>query len=148
MSALGYILMMIVVGGLIPIQGGINSSLSRYLSHPLQATVFNFFGGLVLLFLLSLVMRFSFLVDTPWSKIPWIYFTGGAFGVIFVTSGVLIIPKIGAANFLAAAVTGQMCFAILMDHFGWLNFPLHPVSGVRLLGVLMLLMAVYLIQRY
>ena len=137
-----------LVGGLVPIQSGINSSLSKYLAHPLQATVFNFVGGTLILLVLSVVLRFPFLIDTPWSKIPKLYFTGGAFGVVFVTTAVLLMPKIGAATLLAAIVTGQLIFAVLMDHYGWLNVPQHSFSLLRLMGIGMLLSGVYFIQRF
>ena len=38
--------------------------------------------------------------------------------------------------------------ALLLDHYGLLGFPVHSISGVRLLGVLCLLVGVVLIRLF
>ena len=46
-----------LAGGLLPIQGGINSQLSQVLKHPLQATFVSFIGGLTLITLLLIFLH-------------------------------------------------------------------------------------------
>ncbi|GIS05331.1 MAG: hypothetical protein CM15mP109_00870 [Candidatus Dadabacteria bacterium] len=42
------ILIVILLGTLGPIQTGVNSTLSNYLSHPSQAAFISFFGGVII----------------------------------------------------------------------------------------------------
>lgn len=40
-----------------------------------------------------------------------------------------------------------MVASLLLDHFGWVGFPEHPVSALRLLGAALVILGVALIQR-
>jgi len=43
-------------------------------------------------------------------------------------------------------VAGQMLASLVLDHFGLIGYPIHPLSGMRMLGVMMLLGGVILIR--
>lgn len=68
----------------------------------------------------------------------------GAFYVAVVT---LVGPRIGAAALLAMTVLGQHMASLLVDQFGWLGFPLQPLSATRIAGAVLLLGGVGLIVR-
>lgn len=59
----------------------------------------------------------------------------------------LVGPRLGAAASLCLVVLGQLLAALLVDHFGWLGFPQHSISLVRVAGVALLLAGVVLITR-
>jgi bacterial/archaeal transporter family-2 protein len=44
-------------------------------------------------------------------------------------------------------IIGQLLLGILVDHFGWLGVPIHPVSITRMIGVLALIGGGYMIAR-
>jgi len=64
-----------------------------------------------------------------------------------VISTVVVGPRLGAATLLALVVLGQLATALMVDHFGWLGFPQHPLSFVRLAGAALLFGGVVLITR-
>ena len=142
-----FIILSLAAGLVIPLQGALNGILGKQMNHPLQATFISFLGGVFFLFILLIIIN----PDIPtWSMLkgnPWYIYTGGFLGVIFVTMALLSVPIIGAGNFLAAALTGQMVGAIIIDHFGILNVPVQPITWTRVLGVLFLFLGVYLVKR-
>jgi transporter family-2 protein len=79
----------------------------------------------------------------PW----WIWF-GGMLGAFFVTATIILVPKLGATAMVALILSGQMFASLLLDHFGVLGYPIHPISLGRIAGVLMLCGGVWLIKVY
>ena len=47
---------------------------------------------------------------------------------------------------VALIIAGQMTASVLLDHFGWLGYPVQALSGLRLLGVFLLCGGVVLIR--
>jgi bacterial/archaeal transporter family-2 protein len=45
----------------------------------------------------------------------------------------------------ALVVTGQLIYAVVLDHFGWLAFEVHPASVWRLLGCGLMIVGLVLI---
>jgi transporter family-2 protein len=69
------------------------------------------------------------------------------FGAIFIALGILLVPKIGAATFIALLVAGQMLASVAFDHFGLLGLAQRPVDLPRIIGVALLIAGVLLIRR-
>ena len=142
-----YILIAVLIGALTPIQGGINSQLSTILKHPLQASFISFTGGFLILLIIVLVLNKPFPGFGEMQKTPWYLFTGGAFGVAFVSAIIILIPRIGATNLIAAALVGQLVMSVIVDHYGLLKVPVHEISWIRIVGVLLLIGGVLLVQK-
>jgi transporter family-2 protein len=142
-----YLLITLLVGGLLPIQGAINTRLSRYLNHPLQSSLISFFIGTLFLLFLNIFIRKPVPGVHRILEIPPHLFLGGIIGAVFVSSVIFLIPNIGVTAFLATAVSGQMILSLIIDHFGFFNIPVRPVSPERIVGVGLLLLGVYLIQK-
>ena len=71
----------------------------------------------------------------------------GLFGAIFSGLGVVLVPQLGAATFIALLVTGQMLASVAFDHFGWLGLAQRPIDLSRVIGVILLIAGVVLIRR-
>jgi transporter family-2 protein len=134
-------------GSLIPLQGAVNTQLSQRLPHAMQATFVSFLGGLLGVIALLLCIRPPMPATATLHATPWYLYCGGLFGVVFVTTVLVLIPKIGVATMLAAALSGQLIVSVLIDHYGWLNVPVISMTPSRLTGVCALLIGVFLIQR-
>ena len=96
---------------------------------------------------LIIVMRDPLPSATMAARIPWWAWSGGMFGAIFIGLGILLVPQIGAATFIALLVTGQMLASVAFDHFGLLGLAQRPVDGPRVIGVVLLIAGVLLIRR-
>ena len=80
------------------------------------------------------------------TKAPLWMWTGGAFGVCFISLALVLLPKLGASGFIALAMAGQILASLLLDHFGLFGLVERQLTAPRLLGVLMLIGGVVLIQ--
>lgn len=142
-----YYLLSILAGIAVAFQTGVNSQLRSDTNNPVLTALISFSVGTVAL----LILYFTVFRQSP--AFPEVYsfklwkFTGGLLGVLYVTAVVIAAPKIGAANALAFIVGGQFIAAIVIDHFGWMNLPVTPVSWYRIGGIVLLLLGVYLIQK-
>lgn len=139
-----YILLALAAGIAVTIQAPLNAELGRH-TGPVTAAVVSFSVGLI--FLLGLAAVLGQLGDiTRTREVSWPYLLGGLIGAFFVTTALLAVPKIGAGSFTAAAVSGQLVMAVIVDRFGWLDVPQQDLSPTRLVGVGLLLAGVWLVS--
>ena len=69
------------------------------------------------------------------------------FGAFYVAISTIVAAELGATSLLVLALAGQLAMALVVDHFGWLGLPENPITWVRLLGVALLGVGVWLITR-
>lgn len=142
----GFLLFALFVGLVLPLQAGINSQLRIHVGHPLWAALVSFSGGTLALAIVAIATR------VPWpavgwiGRVPWWQWTGGLLGATFVTSAVVLAPRLGAATLVAAVVAGQMIGSLFLDHYGVVGYPQHPMSVARVAGVALVVAGVALIQ--
>ena len=72
---------------------------------------------------------------------------GSLLGAFYVAVATRVGARIGAAALFALTVLGQLMASLLVDQFGWLGFPLQPLSATRIAGAVLLLGGVGLIVR-
>ena len=82
-----------------------------------------------------------------WHSLPWYMLIAGIFGVILYQTISVTLPRLGGTTMITLIITGQLLTGILIDHFGWLGVPVHPVSAARVLGVAALLAGGFLISK-
>lgn len=49
---------------------------------------------------------------------------------------------------MALIIAGQLAAVVLLDHFGWIVIPIREVGGVRLPGVVLVLLGAFLVTRF
>ncbi|MBK3515931.1 DMT family transporter [Carboxylicivirga marina] len=138
----------LIIGGLLAVQGSINSQLGGILKSPTQAAFVSFFVGTITLFALNIVMRTELPSKALIAEMPLYLFIGGIIGAIYVSSAIILIPKIGVATMLGASIGGQMIVASVIDHYGLFNVAVHAVSPGRIIGIVLLIIGVLLVQRF
>jgi transporter family-2 protein len=79
---------------------------------------------------------------------PWWIWVGGLCGANYIVIAILLAPRLGAATLIAVTVAGQMLVSIVLDHFGSVGYPVHPVNAWRIVGAGLVLAGVGLIQRF
>jgi transporter family-2 protein len=77
--------------------------------------------------------------------VPHWAWAGGFLGAFYVLCTIVVGPRLGAAALLALVILGQLTTSLLVDHFGWLGFPQHPLTLTRLFGVALLFAGAMLI---
>ncbi|NRA32048.1 MAG: DMT family transporter [Polyangiaceae bacterium] len=135
------------VGMILPLQSGINAELRRHTGHPLWAAVTNFGVGLFVLSVVVAVMGIPMPSLERMGQAPLWSYLGGICGASLVLTAVIAAPKLGAALLVACLVAGQLGSSVVIDHFGWVGYSVRPISGGRILGLLLLVVGVVLIER-
>jgi len=82
-----------------------------------------------------------------WNTLPWYMLGAGVFGVILYQTINVTLPRLGSTLMVTLIISGQLLVGVIIDHFGWLGVPVHPVSLSRIVGLLALLGGGYLIAR-
>lgn len=139
----------ILSGTLIAFQGPINALLSRTLGHPVVAATASFLAGSVALVAISFAICQAQGVSIAWRAPPlWMYLSGGLLGAAFVTSLIVLTPRLGTAATMAFIVTGQLLAGMLLDHAGALGLAVREISFGRVSGAVLLLAGALLIRLY
>jgi transporter family-2 protein len=142
-----YYLLSLVIGIGVALQTGVNTQLRHDTNNPIFTALISFSTGTIAL----LILYFAFFYRSPafptGYTFEWWKFTGGIFGVLYIAGVVIVAPRIGAANALGFIVAGQFIMALVIDHYGWMNLPIKPISWYRVSGIALLLAGVYLIQK-
>jgi transporter family-2 protein len=138
----------LLIGGLLAVQGSINSQLGGILKSPFLAAFISFSVGTLTLLALNVLVRTELPTKELLSSMPYYLFLGGIIGAIYVSSAIILIPKIGVATMLGASIGGQMIVASIIDHYGFFNVAIHPISSGRIIGILLLIIGVFLIERF
>ena len=68
-----------------------------------------------------------------------ILFTAGALGALLVFAIAWLIPRAGAGPVFIILLTGQVIGALVLSHFGWLGSPQEPITGLKVVGALVML---------
>jgi bacterial/archaeal transporter family-2 protein len=136
-----------VAGLLLTVQVGMNTAVRNAFGSPGAAALVNFLIGSGGLIAFVMVTRAPWPARAALSGVPaWAWF-GGLLGAFYVGSSVVVGPRLGAAALLALTVFGQLAASMVVDHYGWLNFPQHPLTLTRVAGAALLLAGVILIVR-
>jgi transporter family-2 protein len=147
MSSTTFFLLMALLAGIsVPTQAGINAQLGLWTRSPVLASTISFMVGTLTLVLYSLIARIPLPGFATAGNHPWWIWVGGALGAFFVTTTIILVPKLGATTMVALILAGQMFASLLLDHFGWLGYPLQPLSLGRIAGVVMVCGGVWLIR--
>src|ERR1700693_5783624 len=143
------ILVMVLAGFFISIQGPINARLRASVESPVLSAATPFLSGGLLLLCIMASGAFGGtgaglrgMLSAP----LWAYL-GGALGVTFVLGSIFAIPQVRVVVVICAEIRGQMpgwCLADALAEFGVERVPFNPV---RLVGIVLLVCGVLLVQR-
>lgn len=138
----------VLAGCLMPVQPAINALVAQGINSAYLAALFSFVVGTLALGAVCLVLRQPWPDTKMLTALPWWCWTAGTIGAFFVTMTIVAIPRLGAMAVMALLIAGQMIMSLVMDHYGWLGLPQHPISLVRVLGGVLLLVGVFLIRKF
>ena len=136
MAIWSYILFALLAGAMLPIQFGINAQLATWVGGSLRAALVSFVVGAAGLFVAVLFAARGWpdrAGDAPW----WVW-TGGLLGAFYVLGSIVTAPKLGAATLVALILAGQAIASLLVDHYGLVGFEEHPVTALRIAGIVLL----------
>jgi transporter family-2 protein len=139
-----YVLFALLAGAMLPIQFGINAQLATWVGGSLRAALVSFVVGAIGLLAATLLLARGWpdrAGDAPW----WVWI-GGLLGAFYVLGSIVTAPKLGAATLVALILAGQAVASLLVDHYGWVGFDEHPVTPLRIAGIVLLAGGVALVR--
>jgi transporter family-2 protein len=143
---LAWYVLALCVGVAISVQAAINSQLAVGLGgNSVLSALISFTVGTVALALVVLVRgnppgTLALLASQPLWKCA-----GGLLGASFVFGSVFLAPRIGLFNLVVLVIAAQLLSSMAIDQFGLVQMALRKVSGVRMLGALVMLAGVALV---
>jgi bacterial/archaeal transporter family-2 protein len=143
----GLLLLAIFIGCLLPVQTGVNAQLRTLVGDPLATALLSFLVGTVALAAVVVALRIPVPLADTWAQSHWWQWTGGLLGAIYIAIVVVLAPRLGAGTTVATVVGGQMVASLVLDHYGLVGFPEHPINALRLAGAGLVMAGVILIQR-
>jgi transporter family-2 protein len=128
----------LLAGGLLAVQAGANTQLSKATGSPFAATTLQLALAGVLLFVVAAVSgSLGALALLP--KATWWHALGGTASAFYVVATILLFPRLGAVVTVGLSITGQMAASLALDVSGALAVPRTPVGLSAALGTLMVL---------
>lgn len=144
MSTLFLILLAVVGGIAVALQGQFMGLLDRTLGTR-ESIFVTYAGGGLIITLLMLAFRGGNLKN--WQAVPWYAFGTGILGLIIVGSIGYVVPRLGVAKGFTLIVASQFLIAALIDHFGFFGAGVRPLDLARLLGLSLILLGVWIVVR-
>ena len=141
-------LVIIMIGLLGGIAVGIQSPIAGAMAQRVGGTASSFvvhLSGAILSGMLLFLRGGEKIRD--WQTLPWYMLIAGIWGVILYLTISVTLPRLGGTMVVTLIIVGQLLVGIVIDNFGWLSVPVHPISVARILGVGVLLAGAYLIAQ-
>jgi transporter family-2 protein len=143
-----FLILAFLIGVTNTFQSGVNSQLRLATQNPILSSIISFVTGLV-----GLLACYAFFNKAPMPSldtlrsIAWWKWLGGACGAFYVLTVIFIVKDIGPANLLCLIIAGQLVAGVLIDHFGWVGFAVHPINVWRVLGIALIMGGVWLVLK-
>ena len=133
------------------VKAAVNVRLSGVLGSDLYAAFVSMTVGLLLL-------SVAFPFGPPYSEVKvklteltwrqWYFWIGGLLGCCYLTSAVVIPPKIGFSLYYICNVLGQLFCSVTLDHFGVLNLQQKRIQLSRAIGIVLLIGSAVMAQDF
>ena len=129
-------------------QATLNSSLGQLLQNSLLATLIAFGGS----FAFTTLAFYIYVKEYPSialiKEVPWyLWFSGSFLSACALALFYYLIPKIGILPLVSFSLAGQLFFSVVCGHFGWFDLPVTTLGTSKILGVVLMLMAIFLINK-
>ncbi|MNI30578.1 hypothetical protein D3C73_844300 [compost metagenome] len=130
-------------GAFITLQGVANSRISQDIGTWQAATITQFIGFILALFILLFVR------DGKWGKFKQvnpIYLSGGAFAAIIIFSDVTAIQQIGVTLTISSLLIAQLSLTYLIDRNGWFGVVKQKMKLPQSIGIGMMIVGVVILK--
>jgi transporter family-2 protein len=143
MEQLIILLMVLIAGTGLSLEAGLLGPLGEQVGH-LSATLSIFIvGGLLLSLALVFVPRPN--VRGLFAQPRWLL-TGGLLAPMSVVALTIATPLIGVGMTMVGILCGQVGTSLVIDHFGLLGSPRKSINSARVLALVLILAALWLIH--
>lgn len=135
----------LLAGAGIPLIGVLNSGLTRSIGNPFAATAVMFAIAMLAAIALTLAVFGAPAVSKLASSSPLNYAAGLLIG-FYALSATIIIPRFGAARFIAFIVVAQIVTSATIDHYGLFGIPRRPLDLAKAVGLAVIVGGILIMQ--
>lgn len=143
-----FVVLALLAGATIPLQAGVNSQLASRVGNASLASTLSFLVATAATLVYSFAVRTPLPALSELGKAPWWIWLGGLFGAVLVNITTALASKMSIAVLVSLIIAGQMLVSLLIDHFGWVGFAIHPLTPWRIFGAVLLIIGVVLIREF
>jgi transporter family-2 protein len=126
-----------LAGAGIPLIGVLNSGIARSVGNPFAATAIMFAIAMSVALGTTLLM-FGFPTVSELRSAPPVGYTAGLLIGFYALSATVIIPRFGAASFIAFILIAQLLTSAIVDQFGLFGMTRRPVDAMKLVGLIII----------
>jgi transporter family-2 protein len=138
----------LVMGGLLSAQPLLNARVAASAGHPIYGALFSVAVSAVTMVVAVLVMRLPAPELRSVAALPAWTWSGGVIGAFVVLFALIATPRLGSATTVALFIAGRLVASMVIDQFGLLGVPQHPLNAGRMLGIGLLVTGVALIRLF
>lgn len=146
LTTLTPLLLAALAGVATAVQPAVNARFALATGSRVHGGVLNFVVGLFAMLMVALVLRVGVPEGERLNTAPWWSYTGGFMGAFFVSMAIILVPRIGALNYLAAMIAGQLLTSLILDHYGHLGLAVREITPGRLAGLGLVVAGVALVR--
>ncbi len=143
-----FISLALCAGMMIPFQSAMNAQLGKTLQSAYFSALTVFVVAMISLALYVLVFRHPVPSVQNFRSAPLWGYLGGILGAAYILLIVICAPKLGIGNVTVMVLAGQLVAAMVIDHWGLLNTPVHPINWPRVAGILLMAAGVYPVKKF
>ena len=137
----------LVVGCLLAVQASVNQQLNKAVGTPYGASTLQLGIAAAALAVVAAATGAIGAVQHLTDVEHWWLLLGGVASPVYITSGILLFPRLGALSSVGLFVTGQVFASISIDLLGLLAVPRQPLEPGTVVGAAAVLGGITLIVR-
>lgn len=136
----------VISGGLIALQAVTNGVLNSKMQSVFWSAAVMFGIGFIALLLLAIVIEPQHPVASNLKSVPPWSLVGGLVVGCYLLTMTSIAPKLGVPLALLSVILGQIIFAMVIEHFGFLGVSVHAIDIKKVIGLILVAAGIYLIR--
>jgi bacterial/archaeal transporter family-2 protein len=137
---------LLFVGALLAVQAAANVQLSTATGSPFGASTLQLGIGASVLLAAATIAGSLDAFDALDRADPW-QLMGGLGSAVYITSGILLFPRLGAVLTVGLWISGQMLASLVLDGCGWLGVEAEPPGPPEITGGIAVLIGAALMVR-
>ena len=135
----------LLAGAGIPLIGVLNSGVARSVGNPYTATAIMFAIAALVALGLALPLYGHPTIAQLGSAPPISYGAGLLIG-FYVLSATIIIPRLGAASFIAFILVAQLLTSAVVDQFGLFGMARRPIDITKMVGLVVIVAGIAVME--
>ena len=134
-----------LAGAGIPLIGIFNSGIARSVGNPFAATTIMFGIAMIAAAAITLPL-YGVPAASQLRSAPLIGYGAGLLIGFYALSATIIIPRFGAASFVAFILVAQLATSAVVDQFGLFGMARRPIDLVRMAGLAVIVAGVAIME--